>query len=156
MKIGGHGLSDHLRLLAPLFGFIAAVWALRMVLDMAAAPHGVVRFFSVSVAGALAVLIATLLVHFRRFGSYANIVASSFLLIFWEQVLVVLAIAFSSLTGTTNVYSAPHYSMGMSPARHIIGHLTFGFGIGGLFGAGMGCLLFWMLRRLVPLKASQL
>ncbi len=33
MKISGYGLRDYIRLLGPLFGLIAAVWALRLVLD---------------------------------------------------------------------------------------------------------------------------
>ena len=38
MRIGEHGFGDHLRLLAPLFGLIAAVWALRWIADIASAP----------------------------------------------------------------------------------------------------------------------
>jgi len=33
---------------------------------------------------------------------------------------------------------------------HIHGHLTFGVGVGTLLGAAEGCLLLWLLRRLVP------
>ena len=51
MKIGEHGLGDHLRLLAPLFAFIAAVWALRLVLYAAEAPTPLLRVCSVTVAG---------------------------------------------------------------------------------------------------------
>lgn len=150
MKIGGHGLGDHLRLLAPVFGFIAAVWALRIVLDAAGAPAGVVRLASVTVAGAAAVLMAALLIHVRHFGGYPNVVFAALLLECCGQFLICAAIAFSALTGVRTIYAAPEYSFAMSPARHILGHLTFGVGIGTLLGAGMGCLFLWMLRKFVP------
>ena len=36
MRIGNRSFYEHIRLLAPLLGFIAAVWAGRMLLDAAA------------------------------------------------------------------------------------------------------------------------
>jgi hypothetical protein len=161
MKIGGYGLRDHLRLLAPLFALIAAVWALRLVLHAAGAPFGLVRICSVTVAGAVSILLAALLIHTRRFGSYPNAVLASFLLVCWEQLLIVAAIAFSAFSHVQNVFAAPEYSQrfehggALTPAQHIAGHLTFGLGIGTLFGAAMSCLLLWMLRRLVPMGSSE-
>lgn len=150
MRIGGHGLREHLRLLAPLFGLIAAVWALRLVLDFSGAPPRVVHLCSVSVAGAVSVLAAVWLIHFKRFGSYSNVVVAAFLLVGWEQLLIILAIAFTVFTGMKNVYAATEYSSGLSYARHIAGHLTIGLAMEGLLAAGMSCLLLWLLRRLVP------
>ena len=43
MKISGHGLRDHFRLLMPSFGLITAVFVLRLVLHAAGAPSGLVR-----------------------------------------------------------------------------------------------------------------
>lgn len=151
MKICGQGLKHHIRLLMPLFGLITAVWALRMVLDTAGAPSTLVRLCSVTVTGAASVLVAVLLIHARRFGSYPNVVLAAFLLVIWQQLLISGAIAFSALTGIRNIYSAPAYSFGMTPLQHVVGHLTFGVGSGTLFGTAMGCLLLWLLRRLVPL-----
>jgi hypothetical protein len=154
MRIDGHGLGDHLRLLSPLFGLIAAVWALRLILDLAGTPAMIVRMVSVGVAGAVSVLVAAFLIHFKRFGNYTSVLAAAFLLICWEQFLIVLAIAFAALTRTTNVYSATRYAHGLSPARHIASHLIFGVTIGWIFAAAMGCLVLWMLRHLVPVKGT--
>jgi hypothetical protein len=156
MKIGGHGLRDHMRLLMPLFGLIAAVWLLRIVLDKAGAPPTVVRMVSVNVACAASILLAVLLIHFKAFGSYASVVVSAFLLELWSQLLISSAIAFSAITGTTNIYSAPQYSHSLRHhGHHIIGHLTFSLGLGTLLGAAMGCLLLWMLRLLVPVAPGK-
>lgn len=154
MKICGRSLRDHLRLLAPLFGLIAAVWALRMVLFAAGAPRLVLRWSSVTVAGAACIMLAVFLIHVRRFGSYANVVLATFLIICWEQLLIVAAIAFATFTGTHTVYHAPEFSGHLSPAVDIIAHLTFLLGFGILFGSAMGCLLLWLLRRLVPLPGD--
>jgi hypothetical protein len=150
MRIGNHGLRDHIRFLMPLFGLIAAVWLLRLILDKAGTPAPIVRMVSVTVAGSASILLAVLLIHFKSFGSYGSVVVAAFLLEFWSQLLICSAIAFSALTGTVNVYSAPEYSPRAGPLAHIFGHITFGLGLGTLFGAGMGCLLLWLLRHIVP------
>lgn len=150
MRIGDHSLREQLRLLLPLFGLIAAVWLLRLILDKAGTPPALVRMISVTVAGAASILLAVLLIHFKSFGSYANVVAAAFLLECWSQFLICSAIAFSVLTGTANIYTAPEYSPRSGQLAHIIGHLTFGLGLGTLCGAAMGCLLLWLLRHIVP------
>jgi hypothetical protein len=155
MNINGFSLRDHLRLLAPLFGLIAAVWALRIVLAEMGASRLVLSICSVTLAGAAALLLAVLLIHGRHMGGYANVAAAVFLLECWEQGLISLAIAFGALTGTQNVYTAPEFSFGLSPLRHILGHLTFGIGMSTLFGSGTGCLLLWLLRKFVPAGARR-
>jgi hypothetical protein len=150
MRIGGHGLREQLRFLMPLFGLILAVWLLRLVMDKAGTPPGIVKMVSVTVATAASILLAALLIHFKAFGSYANVVAAVFLLELWSQFLICSAIAFSALTGTMNIYASPEYSPHAGPLAHIIGHLTFGVGLSTLFGSGMGCLLLWLLRHIVP------
>jgi len=154
MRIGSQGLREHIRLLMPLFGLIFAVWLLRLVMDKAGTPPTVVRLVSVTVAGSASILLAVLLIHFKAFGGYGNVVAAAFLLEFWSQLLICSAIAFSALTGTANIYSASEYSPRSGQLAHIIGHITFGLGLGTLFGAGMGCLLLWLLRRIVPVARA--
>ena len=150
MKIGEHGLRDHFRLLAPLFGVIAAVWALRWIADIASAPPALVRGLSVSVAGAVAVLVAVILIHFKRFGGYTSVVVAAFLLVLWEEVLIVLAIVVTMVSGKENIYSIPEFGFGATHLHHILGHVTYGLGFEGITAAAMGCALLWVLRRLVP------
>lgn len=153
MKIGGRGLRDHIRLLAPLFGLITVVWALRWGLDAAGAAHSLVKAFSVTGATSLAILIAVWLIHTRGFGSYPNVVVASLLLVIWAQVIIVVAIVISVLTKNENVFTEPEFSIAPDDPfhlKHIIGHLTFGIGAGMLFGAATGCLMLWLLRSLVP------
>ena len=154
MKIGGHGLREHLHLLAPLFALIAAVWVLRMVLAALDAPHLVVHYCSVTLAGAFSILLAVMLIHLLSFGSYPNVAVAAFLLECWQQGLISLAIVFSILSGIQTIYTTPPYAGTEGPRAHILGHLTFGIGMGTIFGTAMGCLLLWLLRRMVPLGAG--
>lgn len=155
MRIGSHGLREHLRFLMPLFGLIATVWLLRLVMDKAGTPPAVTRLVSVTVAGAASVLLAAVLIHFKAFGSYPSVVVAAFLLELWTELLICSAIAFSVLTHTNNIYTAPEYSPPNGQVAHIIGHLTFGLGLGTLYGAGVGCLLLWLLRRIVPATGAK-
>ena len=158
MNVCGRSVRDHIRMLAPLFGLIAIVWALRWGLDEAGFSHGLVRAFSVTGATSLAILIAVWLIHRRGFGSYPNVVVASLLLVVFSQLIIVVAIVYSVITKTENVFTEPEFSIvGDDPyhARHIIGHLTFGIGAGMLFGAATGCLMLWLLRTLVPTRARQ-
>lgn len=155
MNICERGLRDHLRLLAPLFGFIAVVWALRWALDAAGAPHGLVRVFSVTGAIPLAILIAVWLIHTRGFGSYPNVVVATLLLVIFGQMLIIIGVLFSVITGIENVFTHPDFSVPDDPyhVRHILGQLTFGIGAGTLFGVATGCLMLWLLRMLVPRRS---
>lgn len=157
MKIGEHGLIEHLKLLVPLLGLVAAVWVIRIVLDVTGFPPRFVRAISVTGAASLAILLAATLIHVRRFGSYPSVVVASLALVIWGQLLIVVAIAFSVISGWENVFTAPEFSIpGDDPFhfRHILGHLTFGVGAGTLYGAATGCLLLWFLRRFVPMRPA--
>jgi len=158
MRVGGHPMREHVRLLLPLFAFLLVVWLLRLLLAAAGASLSVSRVFSVTTASAVAVFLAVLLIHFHRFGGYTNVVTTSLLLNAWSQMLIVIAILFAVATGTENVYTLPEFSVpGDDPMhlRHIFGHLTFMVGLGTLFGAGVGCLMLWFLRLMVPMRGEK-
>jgi hypothetical protein len=157
MNFCGHGLRDHVRLLTPLFGLITLIWLLRLLLDVAGVSHGVVRIFSLTAATSLSILVAVWLIHTRGFGSYPNVVVASLLLVVFEQLLIVLAIAFAVLSKTENVFTKPQYSMPDDPnhVKHILGQLTFGIGAGMLLGTATGCLMLWLLRMMVPARARE-
>jgi hypothetical protein len=158
MPTGRWGLRTHIRMLVPLFGLIAAVWLLRLIVAAAGSPSWLVRMISVSVASSVALLLAVLLIHFKGYGSYPSVVMSAFLLSAWSELLIIAAIAVAVQTGTSNIYTAPEYSMTVEDPRHlkhIYGHLTYGIGLGTFSGAAMGSLLLWLLRLLIPRDAHQ-
>jgi hypothetical protein len=154
MRIGGHPLRQHLKLLAPLFALLAGVWVLRWIFGCLDAPGWLFQVISLTVFAPVAVLLAVLMLHVRRFGGYASVVVCSLLLNAWTELLIVLAIVISVLTGVSNIYTAPMYSppdIGLHHLRHIRGHLTYGIGLSTLAGAAMGSLLLFLLRKLAPM-----
>ncbi len=158
MKIQGHPIRDYFRLLGPLFGFIAIVWALRLALGMTSTPLWIVRMVSVSGALALSTVFAVLLIHVRRFGSYPHVFIVSFLLVAWRETLIIGAILFSVATDMENIFTVPEFSIkGEDPHHvyHILGHLTVGIGGGTLLGGLIGCLLLWLLRKIVPPRPAR-
>lgn len=150
MKTLFRRLRDHIRLLLPIFGFIAGVWLLRWVIDAAGTPWFITRLVSVTVASAASILLAVLLIHSKRFGSYASVVIASLFINVWAEGLISLAILVTILTGKINIYSAPQYSEMQGHFEHLRAHLTFGIAIGTLEDSAVGCLLLWLLRTLVP------
>ena len=153
MTISGRSLGEHIRLLTPLFGLIAAVWVLRWSLFHLGLPLSLVRYLSITVIVPVCILLAAVLIHVKRFGGYSNVVLSAVLLVMWSQALIVAAILLAVLTGIDNVYTLPEFS-GLDPdpnhVRHIRGQVTFGIGFESLFGALIGCLFLFMLRRIAP------
>lgn len=152
LKIQGKSFGAHLRLVMPFFWFIAGVWLLRLSLPMFSPPGWVVSVLSIHVAVSISVLVVVVLIFSRQFGGYANVVFSTFLLVAWGELLVSAAILFAVLTGTENIFIFPEFSLEADPyhIKHITGHLTFSLGGGTLVGSGMGCLLLFLLRTLVP------
>lgn len=152
MRVSGRGFRDHVKLLTPLFGVIGAVWALRFILGAVGAPLWTIEIFSVGVFVPICVILAALLIHLKRFGGYASVVFSSFLLVLWGQVLIVGAILLTVLFSVENIYTAPEFSIpgDAGHVRHIFGHLTLGVGLETLIGSLMGCLILFMLRRAKP------
>jgi hypothetical protein len=152
MRAEHHGIQGYSRLLYLLFIFITGVWMLRMILYVAGAPISVTRLVSVTVASGISILLAVLLIHYRRFGSYSDVVGASLFINIWAELLISAAILFTMFSGKTNVFSAPEYSGMRSLADHLLGNLTFGIVIGTFNSAAVGCLLLWLLRTVVPQK----
>jgi hypothetical protein len=155
MNIEGHSLREYLHLTFPAFGLILAVWMLRLVLAAAGAPLNIVRLFSVSVASAVAMVLAVLLLHLHHAGGYLGAFVCSYVLGIWAQLLLVSAIIFTIVSGIPTIYSAPEFTPpAWSQWRHVLSHLFFGFVVGAVFSFVLSALLLWMFRRLVPVKPS--
>lgn len=153
MMLSGRTLREHIQLLVPLFGLITAVWVLRWSLFQIGVPLSIVRLISVTAAVPVCILLATLLIHSKKFGGYLNAIVCAVLLVIWSQFLIVLAVFFAVMTGFENVYTLPEFSVpGADPLhfRHIRGQLTFAIGSESLFGSLIACLFLFMLRRLTP------
>ncbi len=152
MRVSGRTMKEYIQLLTPLFGIIAAVWALRFFLGQVGAPDWLIRPVSVTLVVPVSIILMTLLIRVKRFGGYPSVIVGAFFLVTWSQLLIVAAILLSVFGGVDNIFTAPQFSPGNDPhhMQHIIGHLTFGVGLLTLFSSLMGCVLLFMLRRIHP------
>ena len=152
MRVSGKTIKEHIQLLTPLFGIIAAVWALRFFLGQIGAPAWLIRPFSVTLIVPVCIILMTLLIRVKRFGGYPSVIVGAFLLVVWSQLLIVGAILLSVFGGMDNIFTAPQFSPQGDPnhSRHIMGHLTSGIGLLTLFSSLTGCVLLFMLRRIDP------
>ncbi|MBL8148957.1 MAG: hypothetical protein JNN15_03415 [Blastocatellia bacterium] len=158
MRIGNHSVKEHFLFLTPLLGFIAIVWMIRLIAGALNFPINIINLASVTAATAVSAILAVLLIHVRNFGGYVNVVIASTFLTLWGHLLIIAAIAFAVLTETTNIYVAPEFSVaGDDPLhiKHMLGHITFALGGGSLMGAIFGCSLFFVIRRILPLKPQK-
>lgn len=155
MNISNRSITEHIRLLTPFFGIIAAIFVLRLLVGFMNPPGWVLSLISLSLIVPVTIVLMAIMIHSRRFGGYPSVVFSTFLLVAWSQIIIVLAIIFSLMTGMENIYTAPEFSIqGEDPyfSRHIFGHLTFGIGLETIFGSILGSLVLYMLRRTSPRK----
>lgn len=152
MRVSGKTIKEHIQLLTPLFGIIAAVWALRFFLGQIGAPYWLIQPFSVTLIVPVCIILMTLLIRVKRFGGYPSVIVGAFFLVVWSQLLIVAAILISVFGGVDNIFAAPEFSPQNDPyhRNHIIGHLTFGIGLLTLFSSLMGCVILFMLRRINP------
>ena len=155
MKLSDRSLTEHIRLLTPLFGIITAVFVLRLIVGISDPPGWLLSLISLSLIVPVTIVLMAVMIHSRRFGGYPSVVFSTFLLVAWSQILIVLAIIFTLMTGMENIYTVPEFSIqGEDPyfSRHIFGHLTFGIGLETIFGSILGSLVLYMMRRTSPRK----
>jgi len=127
MRFSGKTMKEHIQLLTPLFGIIAAVWALRFFFGQVGAPDWLIRLFSVTLIVPVSIILMTLLIRVKRFGGYPSVIVGAFLLVLWSQFLIVAAILLSVFGGLDNIFTAPT-----------------------LLSSLMGCVLLFMLRRTHP------
>jgi hypothetical protein len=119
MKIGGHPLRQHLRILSPLFVLLAGVWVLRWIIGCINTPGWLLQVVSLTFFAPVAVLLAVLMLHVRRFGGYASVVACSLLLNAWTETLIVLAIMFRSLRAFRHLHGTDVFSRRCGPASPV-------------------------------------
>lgn len=149
MKVNGRTLSEHLHLLKPFLALIAAAWVLRVTLVFAGAPDWLVRSFSLVFLSPIVIALMVVVVHVRRFGGYSNVIFATFLLTLFVHLLITSGILLTETMGIEKMMR-PSFRHPPPTVAHVIGHLTFGFGLGTLLGAALASVVLFVLRTLVP------
>jgi hypothetical protein len=150
MTIFGKPLSEYAAfcgiflILVPLTGIV------RLALSLSGTPNNTVRWISMTAVMWIAVVYCAVRVHTTRFGSYRHLLVPYVLLNLTTQLVSILGIVISMVSGTPNIFSAPEFSFGTSNGVHLAAHLTIGPIAGSLVPWLFGSLILLITRKLAP------
>jgi len=119
------------------------------VLSLSGQPNLEVRWISATVCVFIGVLYYAVRVPTARFGSYKQLLVIAALLNLSMQVVIVIGIAISAVTGTPNIFTAPEFGGTINPWIHIAAHLVFGTTVGSLVPWLIGSLLLYATKKLL-------
>jgi hypothetical protein len=152
MSLFGKSLSEYVRFQRPILGLILIVALARLSLSLAGVSNSVVKYFSVTAACALGLVLCSILVHTRSFGSYKQLLVLIGLQSITAQVLSAAAIALAIVTGHDNIFSAPEYSGGGDGKTwgHAGAHLVLATTFLTVIGWAIGSLILYIAKKSDP------
>ena len=151
MTIFGKSLSEYVSFARLFLILIPLVGLLRLGLSLQGVPQDTVRWFSMSVVGAIAVIYFAIRVHTTGFGSYKQLLVLIVLQSFAANAISCLGILLAMFTGVGNIYSAPEFTFPIGgPLGHLLAHALLAPTIGSLPAWGIGSLILLVTRKLSP------
>lgn len=153
MTIFGKNLSEYIRFLRPILGLILLVGIARLLLSLAGVSNAAVKYFSISVVGLIGLVVYSIGVHTRSFGSYKELLVLLGIQNLTAQVISAAAVVLAILTGQDNIFSAPEYSGGGDGKTwgHAGAHLFLATPIVTLVSWGLGSVILWITKKVVPI-----
>jgi len=152
MTIFGKSVSQYVRFLRPVLGFILVVGVVRLLLSLAGVSVAGVRYFSLTGAWLVGLVVCSITVHTKGFGSYKQLLGlvglQSLVAQAFTAAVVVLAIA----TGQDNIYSLPEFSGGTDGKTwlHVGAHLFLATPILTLAGWLVGSAILFVTKKAAP------
>jgi len=157
MTIFGKSVSQYVRFLRPILGFILVVGMARLLLSLAGVSVSSVKYFSLTVAWLVGLVVCSITVHTKGFGSYKQLLGlvgvQSLVAHAFTAAVVVLAI----VTGHDNIYSLPEYSGGTDGKTwtHAAAHLFLATPIATLAGWLIGSVILFVTKKAVPADTTR-
>jgi hypothetical protein len=152
MTIFGKSLSEYIRFQGPILGFILLVGIARLALSLGGVSSSVVKYFSITVAGLVGVVVYSIGVHIRAFGGYKQLLVLLGIQNLTAQVFTAAAIALAIFTGQDNIYSLPEYSGGVDGKTwgHAGAHVVLATIALTLLGWAVGSLILFVTKKVAP------
>jgi hypothetical protein len=157
MKIFGKPLSEYLSFQKYILLLILIVGLARLVLSLGGVPDSTTKWLSISVVSLIGLVYYAIRVHTSGFGSYKQLLPLLFIQNVLAQGIVILGIIIAIYTGKDNVFSAPEYSGGTDGKTwlHVLAHLVVGLVIGPLVSWLIGCILLFIVKKVMPEKDAR-
>jgi hypothetical protein len=152
MTIFGKSLSEYVRFQRPILGFILLVGVTRLALSLAGVSSSAVKYFSITAAGLLGLVVYSICVHTRSFGSYKELLVLLGIQNLTAQLFTALAVVLAILTGQDNIFSIPEYSGGADGKTwgHAGAHVFLATPILTLIGWAIGSLILYVTKKVAP------
>ena len=157
MTIFGKSVSQYVRFLRPRLGFILVVGMARLLLSLAGVSVASVKYFSLTGAWLVGLVVCSITVHTKGFGSYKQLLGlvgfQSLVAQGFTAAVVVLAI----VTGHDNIYSLPEFSGGSDGKTwiHAGAHLFLATPISTLAGWLVGSAILFLTKKAVPADTTR-
>ena len=109
MTIFGKSVSEYVRFQTPILVFILLVGVVRLSISLAGVPASGVKYISLTVAALIGLVIVSILVHTRNFGSYKQLLPLVAIQSLVAQVFSAAAVTLAIVTGHDNVFTLSEY-----------------------------------------------
>ncbi len=152
MTIYGKTVSQYVQFQGPILGFILVVGLARLALSLAGVSTSSVKYFSLTAAWLLGLVILSILVHTRSFGSYKQLLPLVAIQTLVAHAFTAAAVVLAIVTTRDNIFSLPEYSGGADGKTwlHVGAHLFLAIPVVTLGGWLIGSAILSLTRKVAP------
>ena len=150
MTIFGKKLSEYIAFQKVILIVVAVVGILRLVLSLAGVPDATTKWLSMTVVSLAAVIYFGITVHTKGFGSYRQLLPLMVIQGVAANLIAIVGIVISAVTGTPNIFTANEYGGTANPAFHIGGHVVGGMIVGPLIAWAVASLVMLITKKVKP------
>ena len=156
MTIFGKSVSQYLRFLGPILGFLVVVGIARLMLSLAGVPVASVKYISLSAAWLVGLVFCSITVHTKGFGSYKQLLALVGVQSLVAQAFTAAVVALAIVTGHDNIYSIPEFSGNVDGKTwgHAGAHLGIAAPILTLAGWLIGSGILFVTKKVAPAETT--
>ena len=156
MTIFGKSVSQYVRFLRPVLGFILVVGMARLLLSLAGVSVTSVKYFSVTVAWLLGLVVCSITVHTKGFGSYKQLLGLVGVQSLVAQAFTAAVVVLGIITGHDNIYTLPEFSGNVDGKTwgHAGAHLFLATPILTLAGWLIGSAILFFTKKAAPADMS--
>lgn len=154
MTLFGKNLFAYIRFQWPILALVLIVGLARLSFSLAGVSNSTVKYFSITAAGLIGMILAAVALHVKSFGSYKELLVLLTVQQLLQQVLVAGAIALAIVLGQDNIFSVPEYSGGTDGKTwgHASAHLVLVTTILSFVSWAIGSTILLITRKTVPIQ----
>ena len=157
MTIFGKSVSQYVRFLRPILGFILVVGMARLLLSLAGVSVASVKYFSLTAAWLVGLVVCSITVHTKGFGSYKELLGLVGVQSLVAQAFTAAVVVLGIVTGQDNIYTLPEFSGNVDGKTwgHAGAHLGLAAPILTLAGWLIGSAILFVTKKVAPADTTR-